>query len=353
MPSGPTSLGVELEHDDVAAVHVVEVVAELVDQHPVALLQGGLHRGRRDVEGLEQERLHDQRHDQGADDHRHPLDGRTGAGPVRRRLGLAASLGERRLASARRRRRRLAASLVGSVRSLGSAGSLGVGHGPVNGSGRGCGRWRAARRPASDGGRVDHRRLRPEADEQPLEPRLGGHGQAHAQRAVRLASSTASTGYASATHAAAGVEVEHRPGDRRRRAGRRRPAAAAAGGSNRSSRSVAAAMRSTRKRRSAAGQVAVPEHVEAAVLGVDEVGVDVALGARVATVGVVVEVDARGARRPRCGARRAPRRRRARGRRRAPGRRRRRGPRPAWRHPAPSAPSSSRAGQREHATRPR
>ena len=41
-----------------------------------------------------------------------------------------------------------------------------------------------------------------------------------------------------------------------------------------------------------AGEVAVPEHVEAAVLRVDEVGVDVALGARVATVGVVVEVDA-------------------------------------------------------------
>ena len=36
----------------------------------------------------------------------------------------------------------------------------------------------------------------------------------------------------------------------------------------------------------------MPEHVEAAVLGVDEVRVDVALGARVAPVGVVVEVDA-------------------------------------------------------------
>ena len=65
---------VELEHDDVAAVDVVEVVAELVHQHPVALLQGGLHRPGRDVEGLEEEGLHHQRHDQRTDDHRHPLD---------------------------------------------------------------------------------------------------------------------------------------------------------------------------------------------------------------------------------------------------------------------------------------
>ena len=35
---GTDVLLVELEHDDVAAVHVVEVVADLVDQHPVALL---------------------------------------------------------------------------------------------------------------------------------------------------------------------------------------------------------------------------------------------------------------------------------------------------------------------------
>ena len=41
-----------------------------------------------------------------------------------------------------------------------------------------------------------------------------------------------------------------------------------------------------------AGEVAVAEHVQAAVLGVHEVRVDVALGARVAAVGVVVEVDA-------------------------------------------------------------
>ena len=41
---GADVLRVELEHDDVAAVDVVEVVAELVDQHPVALLEGGLHR---------------------------------------------------------------------------------------------------------------------------------------------------------------------------------------------------------------------------------------------------------------------------------------------------------------------
>ena len=53
---------------------------------------------------------------------------------------------------------------------------------------------------------------------------------------------------------------------------------------------MADAIRSTRKRRSPPGQVAVPEQVQAAVLGVHEVGVDVPLGALVAAVGVVVEV---------------------------------------------------------------
>ena len=63
-----------LEHDDVAAVDVVEAGSELVDEHPVVLHQRRAHRRRRDVERLEQERLdHERDHDR-ADDDRDPLD---------------------------------------------------------------------------------------------------------------------------------------------------------------------------------------------------------------------------------------------------------------------------------------
>src|SRR3712207_9555322 len=49
--------GGTLENDDVAAVHVVHAVAQLVYEHAVADEQGALHRPRRDVKGLEYEGL--------------------------------------------------------------------------------------------------------------------------------------------------------------------------------------------------------------------------------------------------------------------------------------------------------
>ena len=66
--------GLGLEHDDVAAVQVVEVVAQLVDEDPVTDLEGRLHRRRRDVERLEQEGLDDDRDDDRDDDQDRPLD---------------------------------------------------------------------------------------------------------------------------------------------------------------------------------------------------------------------------------------------------------------------------------------
>ena len=170
-------------------------------------------------------------------------------------------------------------------------GVVGVGHGRLNGSGRGCARSRAVPASASDGGASTTRDLRAQAHEQPLEPRLGRHRQPDAQRAVGVAS-------------------------RRARPGRPRPPTPPTASSSSSTRGSSASGWNTpagavggrrleplveqRGRRDAvdpeaalgAREVAVPEHVEAAVLGVDEVRVDVALGARVAPVGVVVEVDA-------------------------------------------------------------
>ena len=54
------------EHDDVAAVHLVQVVRELVDDDAVVRLERRDHRVGRDVERLEQERLHEQRDDERA-----------------------------------------------------------------------------------------------------------------------------------------------------------------------------------------------------------------------------------------------------------------------------------------------
>ena len=55
----PVGVGSASEHHDVAAVHVVQLVAQLVDEDAVADLERGHHRPRRDVERLEQERLDD------------------------------------------------------------------------------------------------------------------------------------------------------------------------------------------------------------------------------------------------------------------------------------------------------
>ena len=56
------------EHDDVAAVDLVRLVGQLVDQHPVVDQQGVLHRPGRDVERLHEERLDEHRDDQRGDD---------------------------------------------------------------------------------------------------------------------------------------------------------------------------------------------------------------------------------------------------------------------------------------------
>src|SRR4029453_4327968 len=45
------------EHDHVAALDVAEAVGQLLDQHPVRDVEGGLHRPRGDVEGRDQEGL--------------------------------------------------------------------------------------------------------------------------------------------------------------------------------------------------------------------------------------------------------------------------------------------------------
>ena len=65
-----------LEHHDIAAMHGVHVVAELVDEDAVAHLQRRRHRLRGDVERLEDGGLDDQRHHERADHDQRPLDGR-------------------------------------------------------------------------------------------------------------------------------------------------------------------------------------------------------------------------------------------------------------------------------------
>src|SRR5262249_2757175 len=85
LPRGAT------EHHDVATVHVVELVAQLVDEHPITLLEGRDHRFRRDVESGEEEGPDDERHDEGAADDGDPFDDRTG----RRALALGGPGGRR------------------------------------------------------------------------------------------------------------------------------------------------------------------------------------------------------------------------------------------------------------------
>ena len=64
------------EHDDVASVDVVNLVRELVDQHAVTDAQRRFHRSRRDVEGLQQERLDEQGDEECSDDDAYPLEDR-------------------------------------------------------------------------------------------------------------------------------------------------------------------------------------------------------------------------------------------------------------------------------------
>ena len=52
-----------VQHDDVAAIRVVQTVRELVDEHPVAGVQRGEHRVAVDDEVGEQERPHQDRHE--------------------------------------------------------------------------------------------------------------------------------------------------------------------------------------------------------------------------------------------------------------------------------------------------
>ena len=103
---------VGLEDDDVAAVDVVEVVAELVDEHAVADLERRHHRLGRDVERLEEERLDDERDDDRGDEQDPPLDGR----PAEARL-LPRRLRRRVVGGLRRQRplRRSRDDAVGSV----------------------------------------------------------------------------------------------------------------------------------------------------------------------------------------------------------------------------------------------
>src|SRR4051794_24073597 len=75
---GRRALG-RLEDDDVAATRVVQLVAELVDEHAVADLERRDHRLGRDVEGLEDERADDDRDDERGDDEDAPLHRRPAA----------------------------------------------------------------------------------------------------------------------------------------------------------------------------------------------------------------------------------------------------------------------------------
>ena len=68
-------VGRPLEHHEVAPVHVVELVAELVHEDAVVLGQGREHRLGGDVERLDQERLDHQGHGKGTDHDGNPLDG--------------------------------------------------------------------------------------------------------------------------------------------------------------------------------------------------------------------------------------------------------------------------------------
>ena len=76
-----------VEDDDVAAPQAVDR-DQLVDQDPVARLDGRLHRPRRDVEGLHEETPDQQHHQQGDADQQQPRRAAAGALGLGRRVGL-------------------------------------------------------------------------------------------------------------------------------------------------------------------------------------------------------------------------------------------------------------------------
>ena len=100
--------GRALEDDDVAAVDVVELVGQLVDQDAVPHLQRRDHGRRRDPERLDQERLDDEGDDDAPTDDRHPLEDRAAHAAGRLVLGRSgAAVTPVRLVLAVRRRVRV------------------------------------------------------------------------------------------------------------------------------------------------------------------------------------------------------------------------------------------------------
>ena len=201
------------EHDDVAAVHVVQVVAQLVDEHAVADLERRHHRRRRDVERLEQERLDES------------------AMPMAATTSTTHSMTVRLRPFLARRARRVPSTTVAESSTAVVAGAspapfVAVGawvtggrrrwcsarrspvglHSPILADGgvsnrRGSVRLIAGQQPrrgtrrdrACVRGR-DHPRARPEREEQPLEPGRLAHREHHVDRAVLPAASPSRAG---------------------------------------------------------------------------------------------------------------------------------------------------------------
>ena len=89
-----------VEDHDVPAVHGVEVVAELVDQHPVSDVQGGLHGPGGDEERLDDEAANEDGRHHRDDQNGAPLDSETqrlALPPRRRRCRFGGPVGRGRL----------------------------------------------------------------------------------------------------------------------------------------------------------------------------------------------------------------------------------------------------------------
>ena len=118
-----------VEHDDVAAVGVVQPVRELVDEHPVAVVQRRRHRRAVDDEVGEHERAHQERHEQGDADDDDPVE--EGAPPAGRLIdGAGVSSSSPSSAIAPRRDHRPSASVaprssvIVAARSIGHSDSI-------------------------------------------------------------------------------------------------------------------------------------------------------------------------------------------------------------------------------------